>query len=104
MIRRTPAAVAALAVLAAVGGFALPGPAEGQGTPPYGEGTAGPPYDYATELMGGGSLISLPDQAMITRTEHGYLFRAGQQDSHLVVTVTDEGLRFEDTGTSEESA
>ncbi len=76
------------------------GPATGKGTPPYGEGTAGPPYAYATELMGGdGTLISLPDQAMITRTEHGYLFRAGQQDTHLVVTLTEEGLRFEDTGT-----
>lgn len=99
MIRRTSAAAAALAALAAVGGLAPPGPAEGQGTPPYGEGTAGPPYDYVTELMGG-STISLPDQAMITRTEHGYLFRAGQQDSHLVVRLTDAGLRFEDTGTS----
>ena len=72
------------------------------GTPPYGEGTAGPPYDYATELMGDGTytLIPLPDKAMITRTEHGYLFRAGQQDTHLVVTLTDDGLLFEDTGTA----
>ena len=98
---RTFAGLSALAALAAISGSSLAaGPAAGNGTPPYGEGTAGPPYDYATALMGGGgTLISLPDQAMITRTEHGYLFRAGQQDTHLVVTVTEEGLRFEDTGT-----
>ncbi len=98
---RTFAGLSALAALAAISGSSLAaGPAAGDGTPPYGEGTAGPPYDYATALMGGdGTLISLPDQAMITRTEHGYLFRAGQQDTHLVVTVTEEGLRFEDTGT-----
>jgi serralysin len=100
MIRRTSAVVACLAALAATAGLTLPGPAAGQGTPPYGEGTAGPPYDYTTELMGGGTLISLPDKAMITRTEHGYLFRAGQQDTHLVITLTAEGLRFEDSGTA----
>ena len=95
-------ALSALAALAAVSGTSLTaGPAAGKGTPPYGAGTAGPPYDYATELMGSGyTLIPLPDQAMITRTEHGYLFRAGQQDTHLVVTLTDEGLLFEDTGTA----
>lgn len=102
MIRRLPAALAAVLCLVAAADPALvPGPAAGQGTPPYGAGSAGPPYDYETELMGDGyTLIPLPDQAMITRTEHGYVFRAGQQDSHLVVTLTADGLLFEDTGTS----
>jgi len=99
MTRRRPTAAATVAALATVGALLVPGSAEGGGTPPYGAGTAGPPYDYATELMGG-STISLPDQAMITRTEHGYLFRAGQQDTHLVVTLTADGLLFEDTGTA----
>jgi serralysin len=98
MLRRRVLAV--LACLGAVSGAALvPGPAEGKGTPPDGEGTAGPPYDYETALMGEYALIPLPDQAMITRTEHGYLFRAGQQDTHLVVTVTGGRLRFDDAGT-----
>lgn len=102
MIRRLPATWAVLLCLAAVAGAALvAGPAAGQGTPPYGAGSAGPPYEYETELMGDGyTLIPLPDQAMITRTEHGYVFRAGQQDSHLVVTLTADGLLFEDSGTS----
>lgn len=99
MSRRTLTAAAAVASLAAAGSLLVPGVAEGRSTPPLGPGTAGPPYDFTTELMGGSGLISLPDQAMITRTEHGYLFRAGQQDTHLVVTLTDEGLVFEDTGT-----
>ena len=49
--------------------------------------------------MGSYALLPLPDQAALTRTEHGYLFRAGQQDSHLEVTLTEDGLRFVDTGT-----
>lgn len=99
MIRRTSIAAAALAALAAVAG-PDPGDAAGQGTPPNGPGTAGPPYDYATELMGGYAFLPLPDQAALTVTDHGYLFRAGQQDTHLVVTLTDDGIRFADTGTA----
>ncbi len=103
MPRRTFAAAAALATLTAVTGQALLlGPAAGGVHPPNGPGTAGPPYDYATALMGNGqyAIISLPDQAMITKTAHGYIYRAGQQDSHLVVTLTADGLRFEDSGTA----
>lgn len=98
MVRRRAAAPLALAALLTVIGLGT-GQAEGQGTPPRGAGTAGPPYAYATELMGGGAFLSLPDQAALTRTEHGYLYRAGQQDSHLVVTLTADGIRFADTGT-----
>jgi hypothetical protein len=66
----------------------------------------GPPYEFHTELMGDGAgldgngVIPLKNQAMITRTEHGYLYRAGQQDGHLVVTRVPGGLRFADTGTA----
>ncbi len=98
MVPRRAAAVVAFAALVTVIG-AGSGPARGQGTPPRGAGTAGPPYPYSTELMGGGAFLSLPDQAALTRTDHGYLYRAGQQDSHLVVTLTSDGIRFADTGT-----
>ncbi len=102
MPRRPFAALAALAALTTIAAAALVAdPAAGGDPPPNGPGTAGPPYDYATALMGNGdALVSLPDQAMITKTKHGFLFRAGQQDSHLVVTLTDDGMRFEDTGTA----
>ncbi|MDZ5620969.1 calcium-binding protein [Nocardioides sp. HM23] len=101
MTRRRLAAASTIAALATLGALLNPGQAAGGGIPPLGAGSAGPPYDFTTELMGDGpTLIPLPDQAMITRTEHGYLFRAGQQDSHLVVTLTEDGLRFADTGTN----
>lgn len=100
MTRRLFAAVTAIAALAATGAAVLaPSPAIGGDTPPLGPGTAGPPYGYDKALMGQYTLIPLPDQAMITRTAHGYVYRAGQQDSHLVVTLTDGRLRFADTGT-----
>ena len=60
---------------------------------------AGPPYDFVTELTGQFVVIPLKDQGQLTKTEHGYRFRTGQQDSHLVVTVVDGGLSFVDTGT-----
>ena len=60
---------------------------------------AGPPYDFTTELVGQFPFIPLKDKGMLTRTKLGYLFRTGQQDSHLVVTRVERGLRFADTGT-----
>lgn len=100
MSRRVPITVAAVVAVATIAAQPLvPGPALGQATPPFGPGTAGPPYDYATELMGSYALLPLPDQAALTRSAHGYLFRAGQQDSHLEVTLDEDGLRFVDTGT-----
>lgn len=60
---------------------------------------AGPPYDFVTELKRKGVALPLKDTAILIRTEHGYRFRTGQQDSHLVITLVDRGLRFVDTGT-----
>jgi hypothetical protein len=78
----------------------LPGPVAARSTPPNGPGTAGPPYRFTTELMAPGPAEPLVDQASLDRTEHGYRFRAGQQDTHLTVTVTSRGrLQFVDTGT-----
>jgi Ca2+-binding RTX toxin-like protein len=48
-----------------------------------------------------GYVIPLKNKAMLTRTALGYLYRAGQQDSHLVITLDDAGLHFADTGTKE---
>ncbi|MEZ0579064.1 calcium-binding protein [Nocardioides sp. MH1] len=100
MTPRTALALAAalVAVPVAVAG-ANGGPAVADDVPPDGPGTAGPPYHYATALMGQYSLVPLPDQAMITRTRHGYVYRAGQQDSHLTITLTADGLEYADTGT-----
>lgn len=61
--------------------------------------TAGPPYEFATEIMHN-RVIPLRQQAMITRTEHGYRYRAGGQDSRLVIKPVSGGLRFHDRGTA----
>jgi serralysin len=45
--------------------------------------------------------IPLKNAAMISKTDGGYLYRAGQQDSHLVISRVDGGLRFADRGTAE---
>lgn len=93
-------------VLAVLAAAALPAavlraePVAARGTPPNGPYTAGPPYDYKTELMVPGSAEPLVDKASLDRTKLGYRFRAGQQDTHLTITVTPRGtLRFADTGT-----
>lgn len=97
-ILRTAIGILAAATLAAVA--FQPGPVGARGTPPNGPGTAGPPYNYTTELMVPGPAEPLVDQASLDRTEHGYRFRAGQQDTDLTITVTARGrLRFVDTGT-----
>ncbi len=59
----------------------------------------GPTRPYTKILNGQYKLIPLKDAAMITRTRYGYLYRAGQQDSRLVITRVDGGLRFHDSGT-----
>ncbi len=61
---------------------------------------AGPPYNYKTEIMTN-DVLPLRKAAKITRTRHGYLYRAGGQDTHLVLTRRNGRLRFIDTGTPE---
>ena len=58
------------------------------------------------DLLAGGKPIGtvkaaeiFGELAVIDRTEHGYVYRAGSQDSHLVVTRVKRGLRFADSGT-----
>jgi hypothetical protein len=92
----------ALVVIAAAAISAMTiGAADAGAKPPGAD--SGPPYDFETELTGSatapGSALPLKDQGMLIKTDHGYRFRTGQQDSHLVVKVVDGGVRFADTGT-----
>lgn len=59
---------------------------------------AGPPYNFLTELIRY-DVVPLKNLAVLAKTKLGYRFRTGQQDSHLVVTRVDGGLRFADRGT-----
>ncbi len=59
----------------------------------------GPTWPHTTVLKGQFTLIPLKNAAMISRTRHGYVYRAGQQHSRLFVTQTRGGLRFHDKGT-----
>ena len=59
-------------------------------------------YYPPTELLGDGPTpIPLKNKAMIKETNGGFRYIAGQQDSHLTVTLLDGTLRLEDTGTVE---
>lgn len=90
LARRSLAALAGAATALTLAGGQLAARAEP---------AVGPPYDYQKELMHS-NVVPLYRQAMITRTEHGYLFRAGMQNSHLVIKPVPFGLRFTDTGTA----
>jgi len=94
MLRRTPSRAAALIT----GLVAVSAPAASQAAAPHGY---GPQWPYTEVLYGEPNFISLPDASMITKTKHGYLYRSGQQDSDLVVTQVEGGLRFHDRGTKE---
>jgi Ca2+-binding RTX toxin-like protein len=55
-----------------------------------------------TELVGdGGYVVPLKNAAQIVKTNVGYRYQAGQQDSHLVITQVGNKVRFADTGTRE---
>ena len=61
---------------------------------------SGPPYPFRKVLSGEFESVSLKNQADLLKTKHGYRIWTGQQTSHLVVTQTDSGLMFRDTGTA----
>jgi len=95
VFRRTISPALALVVAATV----TVGTAAGGVTPAGAH--AGPPYNFTTELMGGpGTAEPLKHSAAIDKTPHGYQFRSGQQDGHLVLTLVNGGIRFADTGTA----
>lgn len=53
-----------------------------------------------TELMGdGGPVTPLKNAAMIVKTDVGYRYIAGQQNSHLTITQEGRKVRYVDTGT-----
>src|SRR5680860_1411056 len=55
-----------------------------------------------TELTGdGGPVTPLKNAAMITKTDVGYRYIAGQQNSRLMITTVDGKLRYVDKGTRE---
>jgi serralysin len=61
---------------------------------------AGPPYDFTRALVDGRQVGKpLTGVAIIDKTEHGYVYRAGSQDNRLTVTQVDGGLRFRDPAT-----
>lgn len=62
--------------------------------------TAGPPYDFRTEIISNFVVVPLKNAARILRSEHGYVYEAGKQDSHLVMRRVKGGVRFADTGTA----
>jgi serralysin len=98
MLRRTPSRAAALVtgLVAVSAPVSAPIPAHAAAPQGY-----GPQWPYTEVLYGEPNFISLPDASMITKTNHGYLYRSGQQDSDLVVTQVEGGLRFHDRGTKE---
>jgi serralysin len=60
----------------------------------------GPSDPFDDALMGDtGPVEPMKNQAKIVRTKYGYMLTAGQQNSHLSVTLVDGRLRFADTGT-----
>lgn len=103
MLRRTfGSALALVAATAAV--IAIAPPSEARTAADNSAGAnAGPPYEFETELMSepGDFVLPLKNQGMLMRSEHGWRFRTGQQDSHTVVTLVPGGLRVHDSGTRE---
>jgi serralysin len=58
----------------------------------------GPHSPYVQEILIN-TVIPLKNQAIINRTKYGYLFRAGQQNTNLSMSVSGGRLKFVDTGT-----
>lgn len=54
---------------------------------------------FTTELLGRNPNLAMKNAARILKTDCGYRYRAGQQDSHLVITQVGGQLRFADRGT-----
>jgi hypothetical protein len=68
--------------------------------------TAGPAFaDHPRMMLGPGDahVNGIKDQALVRWSKWGYVYIAGQQDTHLTVTYDEVGntLRYVDTGTKE---
>jgi serralysin len=88
--RALGAATAGLAVLAPVTLLATPAEAG----PTY-----GPSRPFVDVLHGQFKFTPLPNAAMIVKAKHGYIYKAGQQNSNLKVTTSSGKVRFHDRGT-----
>jgi serralysin len=88
--RALGAATAGLAVLAPVTLLATPAEAG----PTY-----GPSRPFVDVLNGQFKFTPLPNAAMIVKAKHGYIYKAGQQNSNLKVTTSSGKVRFHDRGT-----
>lgn len=98
-LRSAFAGLAAVALVATAGSGSLSSGTDLQAAANIRE-LDGPPYEFTTKLVDGRQIGDpLTGVAVIDRTEHGYVYRAGSQDSHLVVTRVKGGLRFADSGT-----
>ena len=95
MLRRTVGAALPILVAAAIS--AVPVQSAGASEDPAGT-NSGPPYTYTTKLVGQFGFLPLRNKGQLTRTDHGYRFRTGNQRDHLVVSRVDGKLRFVDTG------
>jgi hypothetical protein len=59
----------------------------------------GPSRPYVEVLHGQFKVIPLPQAAKIVKAKHGFIYKAGQQNSKLTVTPHGGTVRFRDTGT-----
>jgi Ca2+-binding RTX toxin-like protein len=59
----------------------------------------GPHRPFVQEILIGG-VTPLKDGAIINRTEHGFLYRAGQQDNNVTISEVGGRLNFADTATT----
>ncbi len=92
---RLTRAVATTAVITTAPMLALAASAEaGQ---PAGYGPSDPFIEALTPAHG--TVEPMKNQAKIITTQYGYRLTAGQQNSHLTVTMVDGMLRFHDAGT-----
>jgi len=99
MSRRTRVAVAAAATLLTTLPVVALTTTSASASRPAGY---GPSHPFDSELMGDtGTPEPMKNLAKIDRDRYGYLVTAGQQNSHLTITLVNRGhgLRFADTGT-----
>lgn len=103
--RRALTALAAAALTAGTAGLATSAQATyddpttnlPRKTSPYSG--VGPERPYVQEINLN-NVVPLKDEAIINRTAHGYLFRAGQQHTNLTVTYSGGRVRFVDPATA----
>ena len=92
---RLAGTVAALITVVAATAFITGGNAVAAPQPDAGPDTC----SFTTELLGRNPHLAMKNAARILKTDCGYRYRAGQQNSHLVITQVGNKLRFVDRRT-----